>query len=92
MHAAAAAGEGDDLALLELALAVAGAQGRAAGDHEQHLLVGVVDVQRRDAPAGVDLVEGGAELLTAGAAPTRWPRRPGSSASHSGLKMFGMPR
>jgi hypothetical protein len=27
----------------------------------------VVDVQRRDAPAGVDLVEGGAELLTAGA-------------------------
>jgi hypothetical protein len=68
--AAASGGRGHDLAWLELArLAVDRAEGRAPGQHDQHLLVRVVDVEREARGAGRHLEQGRAELLGAGLAP-----------------------
>jgi hypothetical protein len=56
----------DDLALRQLALAVRRAQRRSPREHDQQLLVGVVDVQREGRRAGRDLEERGSQVAAAG--------------------------
>src|SRR5262249_29888597 len=62
----AAGGTGHHLPGRELALGVETAQGRAAGKHDDQLLVCLVAVQREARSAGRDLVERGPELLGPG--------------------------
>ncbi len=57
-----AAGKGDDGARLELAVAVRGAQPHPSGEHDQQLLVAVMQVIRRDRVPGVELVDRRAEF------------------------------
>jgi hypothetical protein len=66
MGTALADREGDYLALGELAPAVAGAEAGRPGDHQEHLLVGEVDVVGADGLTGRELVERSAEVLAAG--------------------------
>src|SRR6478735_8118429 len=56
----------DDVPGLEPLAAVAAADGRVPGEHDEQLLVAVVDVHRRRARARAELIERGPEPLGAG--------------------------
>jgi hypothetical protein len=66
VRAARADRAGDDVAGLELAESVERPQRRPPRDHDDHLLVAVVEVERRAVVARIDLVERRAEPLCTG--------------------------
>ena len=80
MHAGLAAGEADDLALVQFAPALRRPQARPALDHDDELFLGQVPVVGVGGLAGRNLEEAEAEPLAA-----RLPSQPGPLAAKAGL-------